>query len=57
MCQRIKCRRCGKPTWTGCGAHVEQVLAGVPREARCQCQERGKPAEPASKPRKLFGLF
>ncbi len=37
MCQRIKCERCGKPTWTGCGAHVEQALRGIPPEQRCQC--------------------
>ncbi len=28
MCSRVKCRRCGKATWAGCGAHVNQVLAG-----------------------------
>jgi hypothetical protein len=37
MCQRIRCRQCGKPSWAGCGAHVERVLAGVLPEERCQC--------------------
>ena len=37
MCQRIKCERCGKPSWVGCGAHVEQILADVPPDKRCQC--------------------
>jgi hypothetical protein len=37
MCQRVRCDRCGKATWSGCGAHVEQALAGVPAEERCQC--------------------
>jgi hypothetical protein len=37
VCQRITCERCGKPTWTGCGAHIEQALKGVPPEQRCQC--------------------
>ena len=37
MCQRVMCRRCGKATYRGCGQHVEQVLAGVPRSARCSC--------------------
>jgi hypothetical protein len=37
MCQRVKCDRCGKPSWVGCGAHVEQVLGNVPLEKRCQC--------------------
>ncbi len=37
MCQRVKCERCGKPGYTGCGAHVEQVLGDVPPAKRCQC--------------------
>jgi hypothetical protein len=36
MCQRVTCRDCGKPTYRGCGMHVEQVLAGVPKSQRCQ---------------------
>jgi hypothetical protein len=36
MCQRITCSTCGKPTWAGCGQHVEQALAGVPSAQRCQ---------------------
>jgi hypothetical protein len=31
----MTCKTCGKPTWAGCGAHVEQVLAGVPERDRC----------------------
>ncbi|MQY15018.1 hypothetical protein SRB5_51950 [Streptomyces sp. RB5] len=37
MCQRVKCRSCGKATYQGCGNHVEQVLAGVPHSQRCTC--------------------
>ena len=37
MCQRVKCERCGKPSWVGCGAHVEQILGDVPADKRCQC--------------------
>lgn len=37
MCRRVECRRCGKPTYQGCGQHVEQVLAGVPKSQRCGC--------------------
>jgi len=40
MCQRVTCRKCGKPSWAGCGAHVEQVLGNVPRAERCQCREK-----------------
>jgi hypothetical protein len=39
MCQRVTCSRCGKPTFMGCGRHVEQVLADVPPAERCRCQQ------------------
>jgi hypothetical protein len=48
MCQRSVCRKCGKPTWIGCGRHVEQVLGDVPPAKRCQC--------PKSWLARLFGL-
>ncbi len=38
MCREVQCPKCGRPTWAGCGAHIEATLAHVPREARCQCQ-------------------
>jgi hypothetical protein len=37
MCHRIRCTRCDKATWAGCGRHVEEALEGVPPEKRCQC--------------------
>lgn len=37
MCRRVTCDRCGKPTFAGCGMHVEQVLGDVPPEKRCTC--------------------
>lgn len=39
MCRRVNCPKCGLPTYAGCGAHVEQVLADVPISKRCQCRE------------------
>jgi hypothetical protein len=48
MCQRAQCARCSKPTWYGCGRHVEQALAGVPEAERCAC--------PRSFLARLFGL-
>ena len=39
MCRRITCPTCGKPSYAGCGLHVEQVLGDVPRDARCKCRE------------------
>lgn len=40
MCRRIECPDCNKPTYAGCGAHVEQVLGNVPAADRCRCRER-----------------
>lgn len=40
MCQRATCKSCGKATYRGCGMHVEQVLAGIPRSERCSCPPR-----------------
>ncbi len=37
MCHRTTCRRCDKPTWSGCGNHIEQALKGVPKSERCAC--------------------
>ncbi|MDN4477338.1 hypothetical protein [Demequina lignilytica] len=39
MCSRITCSQCGKATWTGCGNHVEQALAGVAKDQRCTCEQ------------------
>ena len=35
MCQRTTCRKCGKPSFAGCGRHVESVLGDVPVAKRC----------------------
>jgi hypothetical protein len=40
---QVKCKKCGKPTWSGCGAHIEQALANVPRNQRCQCSAEAQP--------------
>ena len=49
MCRRVDCPKCGRPTFAGCGAHVEQVLGDVPKSQRCSCRETGRPAtKPAS---------
>lgn len=39
MCQRVTCKSCGKPTYAGCGRHIEAVLADVAPAARCHCRE------------------
>lgn len=35
MCRPATCTVCSKTTWAGCGHHVDQVMAGVPRADRC----------------------
>jgi hypothetical protein len=44
MCQRVDCSECGRPTYAGCGRHVEAVLGDVPPAERCRCRERGSKA-------------
>lgn len=56
MCQRSKCPECDKPTFVGCGRHVEQVLGDVPPEKRCRCREE-KQARQKSEPGLLGRLF
>jgi len=34
---KIDCSTCGKPTWKGCGKHIEQALKDVPEDERCKC--------------------
>lgn len=46
MCRRVSCSKCGKPTWAGCGAHIEQVLGNVPMAQRCNCREQARAAKP-----------
>lgn len=40
MCRRVECSTCGRPTFAGCGAHVEQVLRDVSPPDRCHCREK-----------------
>jgi hypothetical protein len=47
MCREVTCKTCKQPTWSGCGAHVEQVLGHIPRDERCQCAGRAKAAAAA----------
>ena len=36
MCSKVICRQCKKPTWSGCGEHIEEALAGIALADRCQ---------------------
>jgi hypothetical protein len=42
MCRAITCKKCNRPSWAGCGAHVETVLAHVPPAERCQCSREAQ---------------
>lgn len=37
MCSKVTCTKCNKPTWDGCGQHIEEALSGISKEDRCQC--------------------
>lgn len=37
VCSPAVCPTCQKSTYSGCGQHVEEVLASVPPERRCVC--------------------
>jgi hypothetical protein len=39
MCHQVMCEKCGRPTWSGCGNHVEQALGNVPMQDRCSCAD------------------
>ncbi|MFZ9392518.1 MAG: hypothetical protein ACO277_03625 [Ilumatobacteraceae bacterium] len=53
MCRKVTCSICHRPSWAGCGAHVEQVLGDVPAAERCQ--GHAAPAEATGSRRR--GLF
>jgi hypothetical protein len=48
MCRRVECKKCGRPTFAGCGAHIEQVLGDVPAADRCRCREDARAAKTES---------
>lgn len=37
MCSRVSCGSCGKFTWSGCGEHIEEALAGLSKDQLCIC--------------------
>ncbi len=38
MCHKVTCDSCGKPTWEGCGDHIEYALGDVAVPDRCHCK-------------------
>ena len=43
MCYPVKCEKCGKTTWAGCGQHVDMILSKVPENERCKCPKEAEP--------------
>jgi hypothetical protein len=50
MCRRVDCSKCGRPTYAGCGKHIEQVLGNVPEAERCKCRGDESKAPGAAPP-------
>ncbi|CAM9303433.1 unnamed protein product [Phaeothamnion confervicola] len=42
MCRKVTCSKCGKPSWAGCGQHIESALSGVAEADRCPGWRSGK---------------
>lgn len=49
MCFKSQCETCGKPTWAGCGRHIDSALSGVPIEERCACKPNTQESYDATK--------
>jgi hypothetical protein len=49
---KTDCEKCDKPTWKGCGKHIEQALKDVPEDERCKCP-RDLPASTATETKKI----
>ena len=53
MCRPVTCRVCGKTTWAGCGQHIAQVKASVPKGQWCDNKHTAAEIA-AAKPQGLF---
>jgi len=47
---RSECASCKKPSWAGCGQHIETALSGVKEADRCPQWNKGGGACPAAPP-------
>lgn len=55
MCRAENCRSCNKTTWAGCGNHVQDVMAHIPRSDRCSCDPNAAKKLGAGFFARLFG--
>jgi hypothetical protein len=37
MCHSVKCEKCQKTSWSGCGNHLESIFLNIPINKRCFC--------------------
>lgn len=37
MCQKIKCEKCKKHTYAGCGNHLKALFGKISQGAICKC--------------------
>lgn len=54
MCHPVRCKLCGKTTWSGCGQHVASVKARVPAGQWCEGHDAAD-SPGGSLVRRLFG--
>jgi len=57
MCRRTTCDTCHKPTFAGCGMHVEAVLGDVPKSDRCTCRDKAQAKAPPQEPGKKLSFW
>jgi len=55
MCHPVKCQVCGKTTWAGCGQHIAQVKASVPKDQWCDGKHTQAEIDAARQAKGLFG--
>ncbi|MCL2784679.1 MAG: hypothetical protein FWD55_04440 [Propionibacteriaceae bacterium] len=53
MCRPVPCNVCGKTTWAGCGQHIAQVKAMVPKDQWCPGQHTEE-EKAAAQPKGFF---
>ena len=39
MCYKVKCEKCQKWTWGGCGKHIESALKGISKKDLRNCKK------------------
>ena len=57
MCSKVTCGTCKKPTWSGCGQHIDQALKGVPKAERCRCRTEASQARSTATSTKERGFL